>query len=71
MNFNNESGLPEVIEKEMSGVRIGYALESWVDAGGLKWPTKFQNLGLPSEIVEYSDVAVGEPEDATYQPTVQ
>jgi hypothetical protein len=43
----------------------------WVDAGGLKWPGKLQNLGLKTEIVLYTGIAVGEPDDATYQPTLQ
>lgn len=71
VNINNDSKLPEVIEKQMSGGRIGYELGNWVDAGGLKWPTRFQNLGMKAEVIEYSDVAVGSPEDETYMPSIQ
>ncbi len=70
VNFNSESKLAEVIEKQMGGGRIGYEIGGWVEAGGLKWPTKFQNLGLKSEVIEISDVAVGDPEDSTYLPTL-
>jgi hypothetical protein len=71
VNFNNESHLPQVIERQRGAGRIGYELMDWVDAGGLKWPGKLQNLGLKTEVVLYTDIAVGEPDDATYQPTLQ
>jgi hypothetical protein len=71
VNYNNESKLPEVIEQQRGAGRIGYQIQGWGDAGGLKWPTKLQNLGLKSEIIEFSDIAVGEPDDATYVPTLQ
>ncbi len=71
VNFNNDSKLPEVIEMQKGGGRIGYAIGGWTDAGGLKWPTKLQNLGLKAEVIEFSDIAVGEPEESTYIPTLQ
>lgn len=70
VNFNNESGMPEVLEKVQGAGRIGYQISGWVDAGGLKWPTRFQNLGLKSEVIEYSDIAVGDPDDSTYVRSV-
>jgi hypothetical protein len=69
-NFNNDTKVLEVIEKQIGGGRIGYSVSEWVEAGGLKWPTRFQNLGLKTEIIEYVDVAVGSPDDATYMPSV-
>ena len=71
VNFNNESKLPEVIEQQRGAGRIGYQIQGWSDAGGLKWPTKLQNLGLKSEIIEFTDIAVGSPDDSTYVPTLQ
>jgi hypothetical protein len=71
VNVNNDTKEIQVIEKQMGGGRIGYEVGGWVDAGGLKWPTRFQNLGLKTEIIEYSDVAVGTPEDTTYMPQVR
>lgn len=71
VNFNNESKLPQVIEMQKGAGRIGYELMDWVDAGGLKWPSKLQNLGLKTEVVLYSDIAVGEPDDSTYQRQIQ
>lgn len=71
VNFNNESKLPEVIEQQRGAGRIGYHIKGWTDAGGLKWPSKLQNLGLKTEVIEFSDIAVGEPDDATYVPTLQ
>jgi hypothetical protein len=58
VNINNETKQPQVIEKVTDAGRIGYELAGWTDAGGLRWPTRFQNLGLPSEVIVYSDVAV-------------
>lgn len=71
VNINNETKQVQVLEKQMGGGRIGYEIGNWVDAGGLKWPTRFQNLGLKAEIIEYSDVAVGTPDDTTYMPQVR
>jgi len=55
----------------MGAGRLGYEISGWVEAGGLKWPTRFQNLGLKTEVIEYSDVAVGSPDDTTYMPQVR
>jgi hypothetical protein len=71
VNFNNDSKLPEVLEVQKSGGRIGYWLKEWTEAGGLKWPSRLQNIGLPEEILEFEDVQVGEPEDSTYMPSVE
>ena len=57
-------------EQQRGAGRIGYQIQGWTDAGGLKWPSKLQNLGLKTEIIEFSDIAVGEPDDATYVPTL-
>lgn len=69
-NFNNETKALQVIEKAMGSGRIGYEVSEWVEAGGLKWPTRFQNLGLKTEVIQYTDVKVGSPDDATYMPSV-
>jgi len=50
--------------------RIGYALSGWVEAGGLKFPTKLQNIGLPTEVITFKDITAGEPEDSLYVPQV-
>jgi len=71
VNINNDTKAIEVLEKQMGGGRIGYGISNWIEAGGLKWPTRFQNLGLKTEIIEYSDVAVGSPDDTTYMPQVR
>ncbi len=69
-NFNNETKELQVIEKGMGAGRIGYQVSEWVEAGGLKFPTRFQNLGLKTEVIEYSEIAVGTPDDSTYMPSV-
>ena len=67
VNFNNDSKLPEVIEKPTAQGRIGYIISDWVDAGGLKWPGKLQNIGLKEEVIEFSGIKVGTPDDNRYE----
>lgn len=71
VNYNNSSHLPEVIEQQRGAGRIGFLLSDWVDAGGLKWPTKLQNIGLPGEVIKFDAVKVGEPDDNTYEVQVR
>jgi hypothetical protein len=49
---------------------IGYKIEGWQEAGGLKWPKVLRNLGMADEVMEFSNVAVGEPDDYTYMRSV-
>ncbi|HVV86416.1 MAG TPA: hypothetical protein VHE35_25340 [Kofleriaceae bacterium] len=70
VNYNNESHLPEVIELQKGAGRVGYLLEDWTEAGGLKWPGSLHNIGLPGEVIQIEDLKVGEPDDATYMPSV-
>ncbi|HVK72239.1 MAG TPA: hypothetical protein VM734_02925 [Kofleriaceae bacterium] len=70
VSFNNETKLPQVIEMQKGAGRIGYELQGWVDAGGLKWPTRLQNLGYKGEVIELGDIRVGEPEEELYVPAV-
>jgi hypothetical protein len=70
VSYNADSHLPEVIEKEVSGGRVGYLITTWQDAGGLKWPGKLVNIGLPDEVFDFSNVAIGEPQESTYVPDV-
>lgn len=71
VNYNTTTHIPEVIESEVAGKgRIGYKIDGWNEAGGLKFPAKLQNLGLKGEIFTFSGVKVGEPEDNTYMRNV-
>lgn len=70
VNYNNETKLPEVIELQKGAGRVGYHLTGWTESGGLKWPGALQNIGLPAEIIKVEGVKVGEPDDATYMPSV-
>jgi hypothetical protein len=71
VNYNATTKLPEVIESDVAGKgRIGYKIDGWVEAGGLKFPAKLQNLGLKGEIFEFSGVSVGEPDDNDYMRNV-
>jgi hypothetical protein len=66
VHFNKNTNLPEIIEQETAKGRLGYRLSNWVDAGGLKWPTLFTNVGLAGETYEFSNIAVGDPKDGDY-----
>jgi hypothetical protein len=70
VSYNSQTHLPQMIEKEASGGRIGYKLLDWVDAGGLKWPTKLVNVGLPDEVFRFENIVVDEPKESTYVPSV-
>ncbi len=70
INYNKDSGRPEILEVARGGGFVGYALEGWTKVGGLEFPTKLQNIGLAGEVVEYSDVKVGSPDESLYIPQV-
>lgn len=72
INVNRDSGLPEVIERQLEGTnRIGYALSEWTEVEGLKFATKFQNVGLKGEVFEVSNIQLGDPDDRLYVPQVR
>jgi hypothetical protein len=71
VNYNNTSKLPEVIEQARGAGRIGYLLQDWVESGGLKWPTKLQNIGFKGEVIQFDGVKVGSPDDNRYEVQVQ
>jgi hypothetical protein len=51
------------IELVGSDGTIEYKLDSWIDAGGLKFPSRAIN---PDEVIEYKDFKVGEPDEMLY-----
>ena len=51
--------------------RIGYELQDWVTVDGMKFPTKLQNIGLKSEVIVFSDIRIGAPEEDLYVPQVR
>lgn len=71
VHVNRDSKLPQAYERRQGEVRIGYSLQDWTEAGGLKWPGKLQNIGLPGEVMIIEDVRVGEPDDSLYIPQVR
>jgi hypothetical protein len=50
--------------------RIGYQLLDWVTVSGMKFPGKLQNIGLKSEVITFSDLKAGDPEEDLYVPQV-
>lgn len=71
INYNNETKKPEVLELLKGQGRVGYTLQAWTESGGLQWPGELHNIGLPGEVIEFEDVRVGDPDDATYMPSVE
>ncbi|HTE55453.1 MAG TPA: hypothetical protein VK698_31580 [Kofleriaceae bacterium] len=69
ISVNSQSRMPELLEKQMPQGRLGFALSGWVQVGGLKFATRFDNLGM-SETFEVRDLKIGDPEDALYIPTI-
>ncbi|HTJ42736.1 MAG TPA: hypothetical protein VL463_11620 [Kofleriaceae bacterium] len=70
VDFDEETHLPQMIEKIVPAGRIAFRIKGWVDAGGLKWPTTIANVAIPTETFEFSNIAVGEPTDAYYEAPV-
>jgi hypothetical protein len=69
--YNSSTHVPEVIANEKGPGRIvGFKIVGWIEAGGLKFPAKLQNIALADEVIEYGGVAIGEPEDATYMRSI-
>lgn len=72
INVNRDSGMPEVIEKQLDGPnRIGYHLTEWTEVNGLKFATRYQNVGLKGEVFEVSNIQLGDPDDRLYVPQVR
>lgn len=71
ISINTETKMPEIYEKVMEQGRIGFAMLDWVDVGGLKFATKYQNVGLEGEVFQLENIAVSEPNDSLYIPAVR
>ena len=50
--------------------RVGYKITRWVEVGGLKLPSVFQNVAFAGAVNTYSDITVGEPDERLYVPEV-
>jgi hypothetical protein len=52
--------------------RLGYHVGTWVDVAGMKLGTMYQNIGLASEVLTFSNItANAEPDDTLYVPVTQ
>jgi len=69
VGFNSQSKLPEILEKQLPKGRVGLGLSGWTKVGGLKFPTRIENLG-PGEVFQISNIRVGDPDDDLYIPSV-
>lgn len=49
----------------------GYTLSQYVDVGGLKFPTTERDLGDAGDAIAFSNIQVGDPDEALYTPRVQ
>jgi hypothetical protein len=71
LSISQSTKLPEVLEKSSNGGRVGFSLQEWTTVGGMKFPTKLQNMGMPGEIFQIESIEVGEPDDELYIPQVR
>jgi hypothetical protein len=69
ISVNSQSKQPELLQKQMPDGKLGFSLSGWTQVGGLKFPTKFENLGA-AEVFEIKDIKVGEPQDELYIPSI-
>jgi len=72
---NRETNLIERLEIIEAGQpdnrRSAYHLTQWTSAGGLKFATVLESVGVQGSVITYKDIAIGEPDDALYVPVVQ
>ncbi len=71
VSINTETNKPEIIGREAAGGRFNFAISDWKNVGELAFPTKFQNLGMKSEVFKLGNIEVGAPEDTLYIPPVR
>lgn len=72
---DKKTHLPHSVEIVETGKpddrRVGYKWLDWVDAGGVKFATTRQNIGLASEKFTFTEVqALPSPDDDLYSPPV-
>lgn len=48
--------------------RLGYGVVKWEEAGGLKYPGQLQNLGLKSEVANFSGLTISSPDEDLWTP---
>lgn len=70
VSINDQSNMPEILEKDVEAGKLGFGLEDWTEAGGLKFPGKFVNLGL-NEVFRIENLQAGDPDDSLYIPQVR
>lgn len=68
--ISKDTKLPEVVEKDDRGKKMALQVIDWVDAGGLKFPKSYKNMGV-DEVFAFSDLKIGNPSNDTYQPTIR
>jgi hypothetical protein len=68
VHVSTTTHLPEVVESQAKGGRIGFVVSDWTEVAGLKFPQKLQNAGLPDEVLQMSDIQIGEPDGRLYIP---
>lgn len=51
--------------------RTAYHLTKWIEVGGIKVATVDENVGAKGEVITFSDVTAGDPDESLYVPVVQ
>ena len=72
---NRETNLIERLDVVPPGQpdtkRIAYHLSQWVDVKGLKFATRYENIGVKGESITFKDLTAGDPDDSLYVPSIQ
>lgn len=73
--INRETNLIDRLDVVAAGQpdtrRIGYRLSQWVEVGGLKLATVYENIGVQGEVVTFKDIVASDPDDSLYVPSIQ
>lgn len=54
------------IEVVKASGNLGYKVSGWTEVNGLKFPTIENNLGLTTEVINFKNIKIGDPEDSLY-----
>jgi len=70
--INRDTHMIDRIEIQKPGKgeneRLGYGVSDYKDGGGIKYPSKLQNLGLKGEVLTFSDLTISEPDENLFVP---
>ena len=75
--INTKTNMPEILQHEIPLTNsdkkglLTFSFDGWTTVDGLKFATRYQNLGQKEEIYQVSDIKIGSPDDTLYVPPVR